>query len=431
MRTVLVVSVALLSLSAASCNKKSEPATDTASAPASASVAAPASAPPPPAAPAEASANAIARSDIGGQVVRVGEHQVELRLFANGFADAQGAFLDEKSKAKLVVHANAAANAHPLVTLAYEPALGRFAVHGASKAQLTPGPLDIELHLGKAVSKGRLDAAVLLTGPQMGGTLFVAGKHGVELDVRADGRVEALVADASGARINGGAGVELEVKLAGADGQAHAVKLAWDEAKARFAGQVDASVKLAAGPADVLLNGELAARLPTFALRAEAKHGGQVLVAGEYSVELVAKGPAVQAFVFDASAAPIAKGDLALSLRAGAGAFTKLAWDAPNLAYRAKLRAPIDLDVSPILIGIRADAKAFVGASIPTVRADANAKLDAKAKLPTAKVDAKAGAGAKASANIKVPKIEVSKSASASAGSGGASAKAGFSFGAK
>jgi len=423
MRTVIAVGFAVVALSVVSCSKKEDPAAGITATSSSAS----------PPSSAAVAASAAPRAEIGGQVVTVGEHQVELRLFANGSADAlirdsHGALLDDKAKAKLLVHANAKADAHPTIELAFEPALGRFAADASAKAELTPGPVDIELRLGDATTKGRLEAAVLLVGPQIGGTLLVAGKFGVELDARADGHVEALVRDSAGALVNGDAGLKLEVKLPGADGQAHAIALAWDGAKARFAGQVDAAVKLAAGPIDVSVNGEIAAHLPAFALRAEAKHGGRVFVAGDFSVELVAKGDAVSAFVVDASGKAVAKADLELSLRAGAGAFVKLVWDAPSLSYRAKLGAKLDLDATPITLGLRADGKAFVAASIPSVAVDAKAKLDTKANAKV-KLDTKANAGAKASAAVKAPKVEVSKSASASAGGGGASAKAGFSFG--
>ena len=65
-----------------------------------------------------------------------------------------------------------------------------------------------------AESKGKLETAVLLVGPEMGGTLVVAGKYGVELVAKADGSVEAIVRDAAGARVNGDANVKLAANLA-------------------------------------------------------------------------------------------------------------------------------------------------------------------------------------------------------------------------
>lgn len=286
-------------------------------------------------------------------------------------------------------------------------------------------------------------------GPEIGGTLAVAGKYGVELLARADGTVEAIVHDAAGALVTGDAGAKIEAKLNGADGKAHAVALAFDAAKARFVGKVDAGVKLAAGPVDITVNGEAGARLPQLALVAEAKHGGKVLVAGDFSVELVADGNLVSAFVFDASGAAAAKGDLDLAVRLGSGAFVNLAWDAPSASYRAKLDAKVSFDVEPITVAVKAGARAFVGASIPSpsvkldakagananvdakAAADANAKVGAKADIkvptPTANVTVKAPT---ANVNVQAPKVNVGTGGAAKTGAS-ATAGAGFNLGTK
>ena len=145
--------------------------------------------------------------------------------------------------------------------------------------------------------------------------------------------------------------------------------------------------------------------------------------------------------MFDASGAALSKADLDLALNIDHGAFVKLAWDAPNLNYRANVEGVADFAVAPITVAVKADGNVFVGASVPTIDANAalaaKANVDAKANLK-GKLDAKARADVKAptvNANAKVtpPKIDVNKSASASAGAGvgggaGASAGAGAGF---
>jgi hypothetical protein len=208
---------------------------------------------------------------------------------------------------------------------------------------------------------------------------------------------------------------------------------------------VDGAVKIAAGPAEIVVDGAAVAKLPKLALRAEASHGGRMIVAGDYSVELVAKGDLVNVFVFDASGAALAKADLDLAMRVGTGAFVKLSWDAPSFSYKANVDGKLDFALAPITVAIKADANALaaVGASIPSVDAKAEldthaiAKVDAKASANAkAKVDAKANAKAPTvQANAQVKPVTVNKSASASAGTtgggAGASANAGFSFGTK
>ncbi|MDB4998689.1 MAG: hypothetical protein JWM74_6121, partial [Myxococcaceae bacterium] len=176
----------------------------------------------------------------------------------------------------------------------------------------------------------------------------------------------------------------------------------------------------------------------------------RVIMAGDYSVELAAKagvkGSTISAFAFDASGAAAAKGDLDLSLRLGAGAFVKLLWDAPSASYRAAVDALVDLDTQPITIALKADGKAFVGASLPSVSLDSSATvgsdvktaLDAKAKAALdarAALDAKANVKAPtagATVKIEAPKIKATSGTTGAAATGGAaSAKAGFSFGTK
>jgi hypothetical protein len=385
---------------------------------------------------------------IGGQLIDVGAHKVELRVFAEGRAearvlDARGKELAAPEKAKLTLHASAKGGPSPTaIEMAYEPVTMRFAGATAGKADLEAGPIDVELKVEDATAHGRLDAPVLLVGPEMGGTLFVAGKYGVELVVRGDGNVEAIVRDAAGVKVTGDVGAKLEATLATAGGATTHLALAWDPPKARFVGKVDSTVKLAAGPAEIFFDGKVAAKLPKLALRAEASHGGRVLVAGDYSIELVGKGDVVNAFVFDASGAAVAKVDLDLSMRVGTGAFAKLAWDAPSASYKATIDGKLDFAVAPVTVVIKADANALaaVGASIPNV--DAKAELDARAVAKAkgganakAKVDANVRApAAQAQANAHVKPVTVNKSASASAGTGagvGASANAGISIGTK
>jgi hypothetical protein len=385
----------------------------------------------------KAAAAISAQAQIGGQMVAVGDHALELKLYKHGFAealvlDARGEAIADPAEARLGLNASAAAGAKQAIALDWQPPTARFAATGAADAELAPGPVEVELALaGGKTARGTLDGAVLLVGPELGGTLVVAGEHGVEIVADADGSVEAVVHDAAGVRVEGDAAAKLELELSGIDGKLHIVALAWNEARARFTGRAKAGVKLAAGPAKIGVAGKAAVKLPKLALRAEAMHGGRLVVAGDYSVELVAQpGGIVAAYVFDASGKAHATGDLDLALKLGAGAFVKLAWDAPSLSYRAKFDA--DLAFEPIVVAVKAHGTAHVGAS-----AKLGAKLKAKLDVPDVKANATAKANAKAkvtapAVKVSAPKLNVSVDKSASAGAGaGAKAKGGFSIGTK
>jgi hypothetical protein len=385
---------------------------------------------------ASATVETAIKTQIGGQIVPVGKHRVEVRLFKHGHADAivtdaNGAPVADLAKCKLTLRAKARGNAdaRTAIDLVYQPATARLSGRAAGNVELEPAPVDVELTVGDANASAKLDAPILLVGPEIGGTLVAAGKYGVELAAHADGSLEALVHDAAGARLT--ADAKLDLALNGQAGTP-AIRFTWDAPRALFVARADAAAKLAMAPVTIGIDGSAVAQLPKLALSVEAKHGGHVIVAGDYSVELVAKGGAVSAFVFDATGAASAKADLDLALQVGGGAFVKLVWDPPSLSYRADLREQFDFEASSITLALKADGKVFVGARAPSLKVDA--KVAAKAALDAkANVNVKAPS-LKAAADVKVPKVDVHKSASASAGANGntgasAKAQAGFSLG--
>jgi len=287
--------------------------------------------------------------------------------------------------------------------------------------------------------------------PRIGGNVVAVGDFFVEVALQRSGLILALVFDQSGKLVNDG--VKLSVKAKAKGGASSKVELAFDPPRACFHGQADAGVELESGPIEVSLevagkavgtgNLALAIALP------EPRFGGAVVAAGDFAVELVAKGPEIQAFVFDASGKAHAAGDLDLNVALGADAKTKvkLAWDPPRSSYKAKVSGDLDLMLEPIRLDLKVAGKAFAGAVASIKSAAAlNLKADVKAKLD-ADVDAKLDAAADVNAKVKAPdlkakaaaavkveppkvNVSASKSASASADAkAGAGAKAGAKAG--
>jgi hypothetical protein len=298
---------------------------------------------------------------------------------------------------------------------------------------------------------------------RIGGTVIAAGDYAVEVLLHAGGRVEALVMNAKGDLFANPEKVKLDLTVQAKAGARAKIDMKWDPPKARFVGQAAAGVEIAPGAVDVALDidGKAnAGAAAMVALSAEAIHGGQIIVAGDYSIELVPQGELVYAFAFDASGKAHVAGDLALDLDIGGKTFA-FAWDAPTMSYKAKLDAGVDLDAKPVALKLTAGGKVALGA-VASFKADARANLDAalyaKAKLEgdarakvgaaldvkapelSAQVSGAKTVGASAKARVEAPaptvKASASKSAGVSAGTGtgakaSAGAKAGFSFGTK
>lgn len=417
----------------------------------------------------------LAKARIGGRVVAVGQHSVELALHQSGHvealvSDAAGKLVNDGIA--LSVNATAKATGPQTIKLAFSPPTARFEGQAAAGAELTPGPLQITLSVNGKEAKASLASVAVLKGPEFGGSLLAVGDYGAEVLVRADGEVLAFLRDAHGAAVHAPAGLELTANVQATGGAFESVKLAFDAGRKCFAGHAKAGVELAPGALELSIRsaaGVAIGGLQRVALRAEATHGGEVLVGGDYSFEVVADGNAVRVFAFDAAGKALAKADAALKLTLGAATPVNVAlqWDPASASYRGDFDAKLDLRAQPIRVDLNVDGRAFQAAAA-SLKAVANARLDAKAaagakldvgadlahaeklgadaklaagakvKVPDVKAELSSAAkavGASAKVNVTPPKVNVSKSASASASTGtsGAKAKAsaGFSFGVK
>lgn len=359
-------------------------------------------------------AAAPAEARMGGQVVVVGAHNVELKLNERGLVeawvfDASGKLVaDAQTKLSLRQPTGSAA-----VECAFDATSLRLVGRGRREARFTSAPIELELSLaGGASAKATLEAPVLLSGPRMSGALVAAGKYSVELAVDANGKIQALLRDAAGELVDGKQKLELKIGVV-------TVALAWDGA-AKFVGQAEAGVDFAAGPISILIDGNVAAKLPRLAIRAEAKHEGRLVAVGGYTLELVAEAGALIAYVFDVKGAAHAAGDLDISIQVG-GAVHKLAWDALTLVYRVAFDGDIEAELTAV---VKAGAEVYVGVSPPTVKARADIDLDAE---PEVDVDAKAKA--KVEATVPTPHVKAEAGAGASTGSGKGKGKAKASIG--
>jgi hypothetical protein len=407
----------------------------------------------------------LAAPRIGGTVASAGELSVELAVHHDGLveglvSDASGKLVSEG--VKLSVSLQTKAGVAENLELGFVPTRARFEGRAKAGVELVPGPVEASLELVGKKLGCKLNVAALLPEPRIGGHLLAAGAFSAEVLASPSGEVRALVSDSAGAEVTGSLDAKLSATVSTKTGARETIALAFDAPRACFAGKAKVGVELAPGPLEFSVDAKLGGgtgRLEGIGLSVAASHGGQVVAAGDFSVELVAKGPAVSAFVIDANGKAHLGGDLDLKLLVGAGATSELAlkWDAPSASYVGKLAANIDLALEPIRVALVAGGKAFVG-GVASLKAAAKAKAkldgkldvgasldadtrlnaDAKAKL-AADAKAKLEQSAKAAASLKVtpPKVDLNakKSASASAKTGGgkaeAKASAGFSFGTK
>jgi len=404
---------------------------------------------------------------LGGSILALGDHQLELAIHQSGLIeallfDSSGKLVSEPETKSLAVDLQAKGDADPKVALTWDQAQARFVGQADAKAELVPEPVAVTAKIGAKSEQGKLTDYALLPTPRYGGTVLTAGKYQTELIAHPNGELAAFVTDAEGAAINADAKADLEASV----GANPAVKLAWSPERACFLGTLDPKIKLEQNPIKLALNADGKTHiggLAELAVTAQGAHDGSVVVAGEFPVELKVTGEFLEAHVFDASGKASADAELGLKALVGAKAERELelAWHAPCACYRAKVDAGLHLGTSPIQLHVTQNGRAFMGGALSLqaahdanlgakaklgagaelgaeapeldakaalaakakldAAADAKAKADAEAKAKAslaAKAAADANAAAKAKLDVQVPKptVSVTKSASASAG---------------
>ncbi len=414
------------------------------------------------------------KARIGGRVVAVGDHAVELVVHQAGLVealvfDSGGQLLSDGVSLRALVSTKS--HGKEAVALGFSAPSARFEGHAKAGVELATGPLELTLTLSGKALEAKLETALAMRSPEFGGHMLSVGAHSAELLVRSDGEVLAFLRDASGAAVHAQAGLDVNASVQASGDARESLQLSFDPIRHCFSGHAKAGVTLAPGPVELSIGGKAGidvGRLDGIALRVDASHGGQVLLLGNYSVELVAQGKAIQAFVLDAAGKATLGADASLKL--GLGALStpdlSLSFDPASSSYKGEFTGGADVHLQPIRVTLDVAGRAFVGAAAslsavgglhldpPSVNVDANlaarsklgadakvgadAKLGVDAKLALPDVKAKlqeAEKSANAAAQVKVtpPKVNVEKSASASAGTkaGSAKASAGFSFGLK
>ena len=106
--------------------------------------------------------------------------------------------------------------------------------------------------------------------------------------------------------------------------------------------------------------GAIRARIEQAGLLPAPQHGGQVLLVGFHSVELLLPQNEAQIFVYDAFGKPYPAGhlELMLAFKGRQPGFYRSSWDEKTFSYRAELRGR---DVSAVMVSLTAGARTDLG----------------------------------------------------------------------
>ena len=303
----------------------------------------------------QATASIVA--SFGGNVIKADDYFVEVLPRQDGQIEAvvkKGDGTMVEGDAGLVVKVKGEGDATIDVPMVWDPTRSTFV--GAVDGRLETGDVEVAVEVDGETHTGTAASVAAAPAPALGGTILVAGDMSAEIKTHADGTIDAYILDAGGALLEKDAEATISVKVKGSDDELHAVALAWSEEKGLWTGTFTAEgdVTLVPGPMEfsVDIDGEAdVGRVEEIAVATAPTHGGQIVVAGDFDVELVAKGEAdLEAYVTNrAGAAVDADTNLTLVLDDKPVDFV---WNAEASVFKPVAEATIDVDVRAVPIGV-------------------------------------------------------------------------------
>ena len=135
-------------------------------------------------------------------------------------ATAEGKPVAHGEVSALKVNVKGEGEARHDVALAWDASRAVFHGMVAADARLASGPLDVSFALGGKTHTGRIELAVVLPQPRLGGRMMVVGHYSAEVVPKVDGEIEVDLRDAAGAAVQAAAGLRLTLRAQG--GQRHA-----------------------------------------------------------------------------------------------------------------------------------------------------------------------------------------------------------------
>ncbi len=173
------------------------------------------------------------------------------------------------------------------VTLRWDAVAGAYMGQTDGDAEIASGPMSVSVNRdGEPPAVGQLEAVASAPTPAHGGRVVVAGEYAAEIVPHADGAIHAYV---EGPNVGRNTPTAVQVEVQGTDGAPHPVILSYDPGERRYVGQLSADVTLAPGPMGftVIADGRPRRTRVRRVVAVGPAHGGDVVVAGDYAVEVV------------------------------------------------------------------------------------------------------------------------------------------------
>jgi len=243
----------------------------------------------------------------GGRPVVAGPRVVEVMPRADGSVEAEvrDATGAPVTNASVEVQVPTQAGAPQPVPLRYDPQQAKYVGQAPADAVVVPGRVDVTVRpRGEGPTTGFAEAVPVAPTVNYGGEVVVVGPQAPEVRVEADGKVHAYVDTEDGELPDG----DLYVTVPVEQGPPVKVELEYDDDEAHYVGTLDEDVVVVPGPLEVELDVDGVqhrGRLATYTVGPRVTLGGDVVVAGDYGVEMVEVDGEIHAAVYDVRGRPL------------------------------------------------------------------------------------------------------------------------------
>lgn len=222
---------------------------------------------------------------------------------------------------------------------------------GQAETPIQQGPVHVTVEAEGQSLEADIEAVAVAPAARYGGQVVVVGDVAAEVRVDPQGVIQ--VVTIGGATLDENATITVSVPTD--SGEVADVPLVYNADAGAYLGSVSEGVTLAPGAVGLEISrGEelLTTRVQTVPVK-QPEHEGDVVVAGDYSVELKpTEGDAMQAWVYDAEGNAVTDANLSMQLAAGTDA-VNLVWNAETSMYVAVVPPSVDVTAAPVRVRVR------------------------------------------------------------------------------